>query len=263
MFGFACDETPELMPRRSAWPHRLIEAHRGKLESGELDYLRPDAKSQVTVEYDGDRPRARDCRGALDPALAGGRPRRAPKGHHRAGDPPGHPEPSCVDDDTDLPRQSRPAASWSAARMGDAGLTGRKIIVDTYGGMGRHGGGAFSGKDPSKVDRRPPTPRAGWPRTSWPPGVADPLRGAARLRHRRRRSRSRSWSTPSAPGSSTSGSRRSSCASTSTCARRGSSTRSTCGARSTGPTAYHGHFGREDFPWEDTSKAEAIRRDAK
>ena len=67
--------------------------------------------------------------------------------------------------------------------MGDAGLTGRKIIIDTYGGMARHGGGAFSGKDPSKVDRSAPTRCAGWPRTSSPPG-SPPVRGAGRLRHR-------------------------------------------------------------------------------
>jgi S-adenosylmethionine synthetase len=149
MFGFACDETPELMPAPIRWAHRLIEAHRAAFESGELDYLRPDAKSQVTVEYDGDRPariqtivlstqHAPDvshdqlCKDVIDKVI--------------------RPALERIDQNTIF--HVNPTGRFVVGGpMGDAGLTGRKIIVDTYGGMGRHGGGAFSGKDPSKVDR--------------------------------------------------------------------------------------------------------------
>ena len=90
----------------------------------------------------------------------------------RARDRAGHPR-RAAGRRTPSSTSTPPAASSSAGPMGDAGLTGRKIIVDTYGGMARHGGGAFSGKDPTKVDRSAPTRRATWPRTSWPPGLAE------------------------------------------------------------------------------------------
>jgi len=98
MFGFACDDTPELMPLPIALSHRIIDRLTKARQNKQVDWLRPDAKSQVTVEYDGDTP-------------------------------------------------------IRVHTVVDCGLTGRKIIVDTYGGWGRHGGGAFSGKDPTKVDR--------------------------------------------------------------------------------------------------------------
>ena len=144
--------------------------------------------------------------------------------------------------------------------MGDAGLTGRKIIVDTYGGMARHGGGAFSGKDPTKVDRSA-SYAARWVaknvvaagladrfeiEIAYTIGVAHPRVGLDRdLRHREGAGRARSWR-PSR--------------STSTCARRGSSKPWTCAGRSTRPTAAYGHFGRSDldFPWERTNKAAAL-----
>ena len=151
MFGFACDETPELMPAPIRWAHRLIERHRELFESGELEWLRPDAKSQVTVEYRGERPVRVDTvvlstqhapdvswdqirKDVIDQIV-------------RAALPGG-----VIDDDT-LFHVNPTGRFVVGGPMGDAGLTGRKIIVDTYGGMGRHGGGAFSGKDPSKVDR--------------------------------------------------------------------------------------------------------------
>src|SRR5271157_4138347 len=151
MFGFACDETPEFMPAPIRLAHRLIERHRVLFESGEVGYLRPDAKSQVTVEYAGDRP-ARIAAVVLSTQHA--------------------PDVSYDQIRKDvIAKLIRPTLPAELLRedtvyhvnptgrfvvggpMGDAGLTGRKIIVDTYGGMGRHGGGAFSGKDPSKVDR--------------------------------------------------------------------------------------------------------------
>ncbi len=151
MMGFACNETPELMPLTIALAHRLCRQLALLRKSGELQYLRPDGKSQVTVEYEYGRPKRIDTvvistqhddnistealrsdvleqviKPILPPELVHQAPRTFinPTGRFVIGGP-----------------------------MGDAGLTGRKIIVDTYGGIARHGGGAFSGKDPTKVDR--------------------------------------------------------------------------------------------------------------
>ncbi|UXY30546.1 methionine adenosyltransferase [Streptomyces sp. HUAS TT20] len=153
MFGYACDETPELMPLPIALAHRLARRLAEVRKEGPVPYLRPDGKTQVTIEYEGDRPVRLDTvvvssqhapdisldtllvpdlrDHVVEPALAG------------------------LDLDTDGHRLLvNPTGRFEiGGPMGDAGLTGRKIIVDTYGGMARHGGGAFSGKDPSKVDR--------------------------------------------------------------------------------------------------------------
>src|SRR4030095_15019523 len=151
MFGFACDETPELMPAPIRLAHRLIERQRVLFESGELEFLRPDAKSQVTIEYAGDRP-GRVAAVVLStqhsPEVAHGKPGRAVRAESIRPVLP----PEWIDADTVM--HVNPTGRFViGGPMGDAGLTGRKIIVDTYGGMGRHGGGAFSGKDPTKVDR--------------------------------------------------------------------------------------------------------------
>jgi len=152
MFGYACDETPELMPAPIRHAHRLIEALRGQLESGELGYLRPDAKSQVTIEYDDDdRPRRIDTvvlSTQHSPDVSHDQLKKDIKERVILEALPAE----LIDDDTIF--HVNPTGRFVVGGpMGDAGLTGRKIIVDTYGGMGRHGGGAFSGKDPSKVDR--------------------------------------------------------------------------------------------------------------
>ena len=153
MFGYATRDTKELMPLPIAMAHRLAERLSSERKNGQLGYLRPDGKTQVTIEYDGDKPVALNTvvissqhapeidiekkmtpeikKLVIDPVLAS----------------------------FDLPASDvriliNPTGRFViGGPMGDAGLTGRKIIVDTYGGMARHGGGAFSGKDPSKVDR--------------------------------------------------------------------------------------------------------------
>jgi S-adenosylmethionine synthetase len=153
MFGFACAETPELMPLPIALAHRLARRLAAVRKDGVIPYLRPDGKTQVTIEYEGMRPvrlhtvvvstqHAPNI--ALDSLLT-------PDIRAQVIAP----ELEGLDLDTDDYRLLvNPTGRFEVGGpMGDAGLTGRKIIVDTYGGYARHGGGAFSGKDPSKVDR--------------------------------------------------------------------------------------------------------------
>jgi S-adenosylmethionine synthetase len=153
MFGYACDDTPELMPLPISLAHRLAFQLSSVRKSGAVDYLRPDGKTQVTIEYDGDKAIALNTivistqhspsvdlekvlapdlkKLVIDPIIA-----------------------NLKIDTSDVRILINPTGRFViGGPMGDAGLTGRKIIVDTYGGMARHGGGAFSGKDPSKVDR--------------------------------------------------------------------------------------------------------------
>lgn len=153
MFGYACDDTPELMPLPISLAHKLAFQLSSIRKSGAVDYLRPDGKTQVTIEYDGDRAVALNTvvistqhapsvdlektlapelkKLVIDPIIAG-----------------------LNINTSDVRVLINPTGRFViGGPMGDAGLTGRKIIVDTYGGMARHGGGAFSGKDPSKVDR--------------------------------------------------------------------------------------------------------------
>ncbi|NLV79155.1 MAG: methionine adenosyltransferase [Rhodococcus sp.] len=156
MFGYACSDTPELMPLPISLAHRLSRRLTEVRKTGVLPYLRPDGKTQVTIEYDGDTPVRLDTivistQHAADIDL----------NNLLAPDLRTHvvdavlADPNLADLDTsDIRLLVNPSGSFVlGGPMGDAGLTGRKIIVDTYGGMARHGGGAFSGKDPSKVDR--------------------------------------------------------------------------------------------------------------
>src|SRR4051794_36839952 len=153
MFGYACQETPELMPLPITLAHRLAQRLSAVRNEGLVPYLRPDGKTQVTIEYEGDRAvrldtvvvssqHAPDI--SLDDLLT-------PDVKEHVVDP--------VVGELDLDTTGyrllvNPTGRFEiGGPMGDAGLTGRKIIIDTYGGMARHGGGAFSGKDPSKVDR--------------------------------------------------------------------------------------------------------------
>jgi S-adenosylmethionine synthetase len=153
MFGFACTETPELMPLPIALAHRLSRRLAATRKDGTIPYLRPDGKTQVTIEYDGFRPVRLDTvvvssQHAPDISLES---LLAPDvREHVIG-----PELENLGLDIEGYRLLvNPTGRFEiGGPMGDAGLTGRKIIVDTYGGYARHGGGAFSGKDPSKVDR--------------------------------------------------------------------------------------------------------------
>jgi len=156
MFGYACTDTPELMPLPIALAHRLSRRLAAVRKSGLLPYLRPDGKTQVTIEYAGDQAVRLDTvvlstQHAADVSLEG---LLTPDIKSQVVDAviaelnlPGL-------DTSDVRLLVNPTGKFVlGGPMGDAGLTGRKIIVDTYGGMARHGGGAFSGKDPSKVDR--------------------------------------------------------------------------------------------------------------
>ena len=151
MFGFACDETPELMPLPIALAHRLAKRLSKVRRSRELTYLRPDGKTQVTVEYDGDKPVRVDTivvstQHAPDVEIEKLRSDIVEKVIR-----PVVPA-ELLDENTKY--LINPTGRFViGGPQGDSGLTGRKIIVDTYGGYGRHGGGAFSGKDPTKVDR--------------------------------------------------------------------------------------------------------------
>ena len=153
MFGYACDDTKELMPLPIWLAHELAQQLSKVRKSGALPYLRPDGKTQVTIEYDGDKAIA------LDTVVISSQ-------HAEEVDVVKQLTPEIIAQvidpvlaKIDLPRKDMRTLINPTGRfviggpMGDAGLTGRKIIVDTYGGMARHGGGAFSGKDPSKVDR--------------------------------------------------------------------------------------------------------------
>ena len=150
MFGFACDETPELMPLPIMLAHQLVAQATKMRKSGEMPFLRPDSKSQVTVEYVDGKPARIDAvvLSSQHDEMSQEELRQAiMKSVIR----PIVPE-DLIDDMTKY--HINPTGNFViGGPHGDAGLTGRKIIVDTYGGMGRHGGGAFSGKDPTKVDR--------------------------------------------------------------------------------------------------------------
>lgn len=151
MIGFACDETPELMPLTVSLSHKLVRRLANARKTGELPWLRPDAKSQVTVEYSYGKPVRVDTiviSTQHAPEISQDEIRSQVIEHIIM---PIVPE-DFLDDKTRI--FINPTGRFvTGGPLGDAGLTGRKIIVDTYGGVARHGGGAFSGKDPTKVDR--------------------------------------------------------------------------------------------------------------
>ena len=152
MFGYACNETPELMPMPISLAHKLTMRLSQVRKQGKLPYLRPDGKSQVTVEYDAQGKPAR-----VDAVLISTQHSETISSEELRADILRHVIQATIPAellDADTKYHINPTGRFViGGPMGDTGLTGRKIIVDTYGGMGRHGGGAFSGKDPTKVDR--------------------------------------------------------------------------------------------------------------
>jgi S-adenosylmethionine synthetase len=152
MFGYACNETPELMPMPISLAHKLTMRLAETRKHGMLPYLRPDGKSQVTVEYDDNHKPTR-----VDAVVVSTQHAETVSNEELRADILKHVIQATIPAhllDEDTKYHINPTGRFViGGPMGDTGLTGRKIIVDTYGGMGRHGGGAFSGKDPTKVDR--------------------------------------------------------------------------------------------------------------
>jgi S-adenosylmethionine synthetase len=262
MFGYACDETPDLLPLPIWTAHRLAERLAEVRKSGEVPYLRPDGKTQVTFDYEDGRPTA------LKAVLVSTQ-------HQEGVDRDSVIRPDLIEQvirptileeyaDDDYAVYVNPTGSFVlGGPHADCGLTGRKIIVDTYGGMGRHGGGAFSGKDPSKVDRSAAyaarwvaknlvaagVARRAEVQIAYAIGVAEPVSirvdtfGTSSLDFDRleRLVRDHFDLRP-----------------------RGIIEALQLRRPIYRATAYHGHFGREDqgFPWEETSRADALRRAA-
>lgn len=264
MFGFACDETEELMPLPIHLSHRLVEKLAELRQNGTLPWLRPDSKSQVTVEYEDDKPvrvHTVVISTQHDPEVNGKSvekdvlaeiEREVVEKVIRAVIPA-----ELLDDETIF--HVNPTGKFViGGPHGDCGLTGRKIIVDTYGGMGRHGGGAFSGKDPSKVDRSAAyaarwvaknVVAAGLARRcevqlSYAIGVAKPL--SVRVD---------TFGTATADE----GAIARAVEQVFDLTPRGIITALGLKAPIYRRTAAHGHFGRPGFPWEETSKVAALK----
>jgi S-adenosylmethionine synthetase len=152
MFGFACRETPELMPAPITFAHNILRKAATLRKSGKLGWLRPDSKSQVTIEYEGHKPLRIDAVVVSHQHSPDVTYEKIKEGIIEEVIKPTLSSSGLLDAKTKY--YINPTGRFVVGGpTGDTGLTGRKIIVDTYGGMGRHGGGAFSGKDPSKVDR--------------------------------------------------------------------------------------------------------------
>ncbi len=261
MMGFACNETPELMPLTIALAHRLCRQLAEVRKSGLLSYLRPDGKSQVTVEYEYGRPKR------IDTVVVSTQHDPDVTAEELQGDiieqvirPVLPPELVTTDPRTLINPTGRFVIGGP---MGDAGLTGRKIIVDTYGGIARHGGGAFSGKDPTKVDRSGAYAARYVAKNIVAAGLADRVEfqlsyaiGVAR---------------PTSMAVETFGTGRIDDARILELVRMHFDLRPGAIIRDLRlrrpiyrPTAAYGHFGRDDIdaPWESTDKAAALRAEA-
>ena len=255
MFGYACNETPELMPFPIHYSHRLVEKLAELRESGELPWLRPDSKSQVTVEYENDKPvRVHtvvistqhdddvEWQTIHDELIAKCIREVIPA--------------EFLDDETIY--HINPTGRFVVGGPhGDCGLTGRKIIVDTYGGMGRHGGGAFSGKDPSKVDRSAAYASRWVAKNVVAAGLAD--RCEVQLSY------AIGVAQPLSVRVDTFGTGKvaeevieAAIGQVFDLTPRGIVTALDLLKPGYERTAYNGHFGRPEFSWEDTSKASAL-----
>jgi S-adenosylmethionine synthetase len=257
MFGYASDETDALMPLPIHLAHRMAERHAEVRKAGTIPYLRPDAKTQVTFEYEDDRPvRLKTVLVSTQHNDGIDRDRMIRPDLIEQVITPVIPE-QFADDDYEV--HVNPTGRFViGGPVGDAGLTGRKIIVDTYGGMARHGGGAFSGKDPSKVDRS-----AAYA-TRW---VAKNLvaAGAAR-RCEVQVAYAIGMAHPVSVRVETFGTETVDPARISDCVAEVFDLRPAAIIRDLDlkqpiyrPTAAYGHFGRDGFPWEQTTRAGDVR----
>ena len=257
MFGFACDETDVLMPFPIYYAHRLVEKLAELRESGALKWLRPDAKSQVTVEYEGDVP-VRVHTVVIST-------QHSPDVKHSVltkkiiSDVIKAVIPAKYLDKKTIYHVNPTGRFVIGGPHGDCGLTGRKIIVDTYGGMGRHGGGAFSGKDPSKVDRSAAyaarwvaknVVAAGLARrcevqVSYAIGIAKPL--SVRVD---------TFGTSSVPEDTIAAAIETVFDLTPAAIIRELDLKKPIFEK----TAYHGHFGRPEFAWEKTNRVAALKK---
>ena len=261
MVGFACNETQELMPMPMSLSHKLTRRMSELRKSNELPYLRPDGKSQVTVEY------------------AHGNPRRIDTVVLRTQHDPDVPQstierdliekvafeviPETLRDDKTIYHINPSGRFVIGGPVGDAGLTGRKILVDTYGGMARHGGGAFSGKDPTKVDRSAAYAARWVAKNLVAAGVADRLEIQI--------SYAIGMAKPTSVSVETFGTNKISDDKIVQLIEKHFDLRPGAIIRDLGlrrpiykQTASYGHFGREDIslPWEITARSDVIRNDA-
>ena len=260
MVGYACDETPELMPLPIALSHRLCQRMSAARKNGEIEYLRPDGKSQVTVEYEYGRPKRVHTvvmSAQHSPDARNERIERDLKAIAMEVVPR-----DLIDGETRW--FINPSGRFViGGPVGDSGLTGRKILVDTYGGMARHGGGAFSGKDPTKVDRSAAY-AARWVAKNV---VAAGLASRAEIQV----SYGIAMAEPINVTAETFGTNKIPDAQIDALIAKRFDLRPGAIIRDLDlrrpiykKTAAYGHFGRpeEDFPWERTDKAEALRADA-
>ena len=260
MVGYACNETPELMPLPIALSHRLCQRMAQARRDGEFDWIRPDGKSQVTVEYECGKPKrvhtvlmssqhsesvsqkviARDLEGIAREVI-----------------------PAELLDDETLWWINPSGRFVIGGPVGDSGLTGRKIIVDTYGGMARHGGGAFSGKDPTKVDRSASYAARWVAKNVVAAGLAERVEVLL--------SYAIGMAQPTSVSAETFGTNKVPDAKINELIDKHFDLRPGAIIRDLDlrrpiykKTAAYGHFGRpeEDFPWERTDKADILRKDA-
>jgi len=267
MFGFACNETPSLMPFPIHYSHLLVAKLAELREDGTLPWLRPDSKSQVTVEYDGHKPVR------VHTVVISTQHDESVNGKHEEAEVLAEIRREIIEkvvkdvipaeflDDETIFHINPTGRFVLGGPHGDCGLTGRKIIVDTYGGMGRHGGGAFSGKDPSKVDRSAAYAARWVAKTVVAAGLAD--RCEVQLSY------AIGVAKPLSLRVDTFGSGK---VSDDVLDKAVAEVFDLRPARILVDldlkrpiyqrTAYHGHFGRDEFPWEDTSRtaqlAEAV-----